>query len=72
MSEHRECIEVETDYDRGVMDERKQWEAKRCETCIFIKTGYCIKLQRAIYKIQSGAYVARAMSCIYHEPKGSE
>lgn len=26
--QHRECIEVETDYDRGVMDERKRWEAK--------------------------------------------
>lgn len=37
---HRECIEVETDYDRGVMDERKRWEAKRCETCLW-RYGTC-------------------------------
>lgn len=29
--QHRECIEVETDYDRGVMDERKRWESKTCD-----------------------------------------
>lgn len=31
--QHRECIEVETDYDRGVKDERARWESKRCSTC---------------------------------------
>jgi hypothetical protein len=32
-NQHRECIEVETDYERGVMDERKRWEAKQCKSC---------------------------------------
>lgn len=33
MSEDKEFLEVETDYDRGVMDERKRWEAKTCNGC---------------------------------------
>ena len=35
---HRECIEVETDYELGVLDERKRWVAKRCKVCRFFSS----------------------------------
>lgn len=69
--QNRECIEVETDYDRGVMDERKRWESKTCDGCkYFTENRECgrkfddyITCERHLYELP---LIDR------YEPKGSE
>ena len=66
---HRECIEVETYYERGVMDERKRWETKRCETCRFVEVYHLDKI--CDHDMAPVGKIEPYFSCIYHEAKGS-
>lgn len=74
LHDHRECIEVETDYERGVMDERKRWEEKRCETCKHVAyfsphdSLECGNSDCSFY----GMDVDFTDGCNKHEPKESE
>lgn len=75
--QHRECIEVETDYDRGVMDERKRWESKTCLSC-YHSTALNVNLRRCdcVFLVDDygdpTSIVPKDFLCAYYEPKGSE